>query len=844
MVARKVGRRGTDDAAGRPDGSKPKPRRPKGVQGSDLPLDLVLMAHPGPVLLAGGDGVILYANESAQSIVLGGPGELRGRPLAEILEAGEEGGLLGALSSTAGGDPPPGPVPFRVARGDRDLRGLWRAALVAVGPASDRRCVAIFLSPEEAGGPLPGFASDLLRAVEQVDENVAITDREGRFVYVNPAFERHTGWQRPEVLGKTPRIFKSGRHPEEFYRAMWGILLSGSSFRGIVLNRRKDGTLYYEEKTITPVRDGEGTITHFVATGVDVTQRTLAQQSLKASADRYALSASATQDGLWDWEIATGKLFLSPKGKAMLGYGEGELGDTPGAWFGLVHGEDRPAFEALVTAHLRGETPRLESDHRMRTKDGRVIWVAVKGLAQRDARGRPQRMAGVQTDITVRKVEELKHEEGAMHDALTNLPNRLLFMDRLEQALQRSRRNPDDHFAVLFMDLDRFKIINDGLGHLAGDQLLMEVANRLMEGRRSSDTVARLGGDEFAMIAGDIRSEFEAMAFAERILSHFSRPFRLEGRDVFTSGSIGIALSDPSHTSPSDMVRDADTAMYHAKNRGRSRAAVFDDAMRSKAMETLEMETDLRLAVETGRIGVHYQPIVSLSTGRVAGFESLARWLHPKRGYVSPALFVPLAEECGLIHPMGRFILREACRRLKHFQTRFFSKPALVMSVNLSGVQFLRPDLLNQIDMVLREFGINPRDLKLEITESVIIEHAEHALMMIDQFKAQNIRLSIDDFGTGYSSMANLRKLPIDTVKVDQSFVRRMTEDPDSLEIVRATVTMAHNLGMDVIAEGVETAEEARLLRGMKCEYGQGYYFSKPVDAEAAESLLTKGWLW
>lgn len=699
---------------------------------------------------------------------------------------------------------------------------------------------------DQGGGSAPWMAPAIsplhfARALEQVDEAVTITDRDGHIEYVNPAFERETGWPAGEALGKTPRILKSGRHPEDFYREMWGCLLSGRSFRGVFLNRRKDGSLYYEGKTITPLRDAGGAVTHYLATGVDVTHQTLAEQRLRASAERSAASLRGTNDGFWDWDLMARRISFSPRWTSMLGYGEDEVKGDLETWLSLVHPEDRPEFEERLRAHLNGATEFFVSEHRMRTKPGSPLWVLTRGQATRDPAGVAVRMAGSQTDISARIHAEERLKHGALHDSLTELPNRTLFMDHLRSAISRAQRNEGSRFAVYYMDLDRFKIINDGMGHLAGDQLLVEVGRRLRSCLRDSDMLARLGGDEYAILAEGVVSGPEALAFANRFLAQFAAPFSIEGRDVFTSGSIGIALSNPSYDNPAEMVRDADTAMYHAKSRGRSMAAIFDPSMRSQARRLLDLETGLRQAVEASRLSVNYQPIVSLTTRRVAGFEALVRWLHPKWGYVSPVEFIPVAEECGLIHPVGRFVLREACRKLKVLQTRYPSRPPLTMSVNLSGVQFLRPDLLNQIDMVMREFGLDPRDLHLEITESVIIENAEYARQMIDQIRAQNVRLSIDDFGTGYSSMANLKKLPIHTVKIDQSFVKKMKEDDESLEIVRATISMAHNLGMSVIAEGVENPDEVKILSAMKCEFGQGYLFAKPLNDEAVENLLSKG---
>jgi diguanylate cyclase (GGDEF)-like protein/PAS domain S-box-containing protein len=837
LPAEAEGNEGTD-----PVGPAGKDRPGAGGVAEGLASGLRLLEfHPGAAVLMDSSCIVRYANPAACSLL--------GRPSAEVLDRSfwdflpprDPEKLLGVLENLSPDRPTSGPVPHGLTSGNGGGPVPVESTVAMLD--GDWFGFALYMRPCDRRDPESPEVRRLARAMEQVDETVIITDREGRIEYVNAAFERVTGWSREEVLGQTPKILKSGRHPEEFYRGIWEVILSGNSFHGIVLNRRKDGSLHYQDRTITPLRDESGLITHFVATGQDVTEKALAEQRLRANAERFALSVRGSDHGLWDWDLRTGKIFFSGRWKSMLGFSEAEVWEDPEAWFRLVHPEDLPELKVRIRAHLDGQSPFLESDHRMLHKTGSVCWVVVRGLAVRDPSGKAVRIAGSQTDVTARKITEERLQEEALHDALTGLPNRTLFMDRLKMAMARAQRNEDCWFALMFIDLDRFKRINDGLGHLAGDRLLVEVAQRLRACLRSSDTVARMGGDEFAILMDDVHSPSEAKTFAERTLAQLTAPFSINGREISSTGSLGIALFGSHYKEPSDMVRDADTAMYWAKDHGRARAVVFDRSMHSKAMEVLEMETDLKKAMEMGKMSVHYQPIVSLVLGRVAGFEALARWLHPKRGYVSPVEFIPVAEESGLIHELGRFVLREACRRLKSLQTQYRQRPPLMMSVNLSGIQFMRPDLPTQIETIVREFGLDPKDLKLEITESVIIEHAEHAGLMIDQFKSQNIRLSIDDFGTGYSSMANLRKFPIDTVKVDQSFVRKMTEDDDCLEIIRATITMAHNLGMDVIAEGVEKAEQVRLLKALKCEYGQGYYFSKPVDGESAETLMTKGWL-
>ncbi|MET0647659.1 MAG: EAL domain-containing protein [Pyrinomonadaceae bacterium] len=439
-----------------------------------------------------------------------------------------------------------------------------------------------------------------------------------------------------------------------------------------------------------------------------------------------------------------------------------------------------------------------------------------------------------------RELEESREHfrAAALHDALTGLPNRTLLMNHLKLAVEHSKRRPDYRFAALFLDLDRFKVINDSLGHLAGDQLLVQLARRLEVCIRATDTVARLGGDEFAILLSDIEDYSDAARVAERIQEELSRPFHLGGHEVYTSASIGITLSDTGYQDPEAILRDADTVMYRAKANGKARHELFDEAMHARAVALLRTETDLRCAVERDEFRVVYQPILSLLTGEVAGFEALVRWQHPERGTVSPAEFIPVAEETGLIVEIGRLVLREACRQMSEWQARGIIRPEHYVSVNLSGKQFAQASLAETVDEALHATGLDPRCLRLEITESVVMGNAEAACSTLGSLRARGLGVSIDDFGTGYSSLSYLHRFPVDTLKVDRSFIGRMGEGDENGEIVRTIITLARNLGMQVVAEGVETARQGDLLRGLGCEYAQGYFFSRPLDPDAAARWL------
>src|SRR5215207_3648578 len=442
----------------------------------------------------------------------------------------------------------------------------------------------------------------------------------------------------------------------------------------------------------------------------------------------------------------------------------------------------------------------------------------------------------VARDISRRKEMEERLLHDAFHDALTGLPNRALFMDHLELAVERAKRPRKRYlFAVLFLDLDRFKVINDSLGHTMGDQVLVATAARIQKCLRHLDTVARFGGDEFAVLLDGVEDANDTIRVAQRLQREVTTPINVGGHEVFTSVSIGIALSNTGYERPEDVVRDADTAMYRAKAAGKSRYEIFDTGMHSRAVALLKLETDLRRAVEREEFVVHYQPIVSLSDDSVRGFEALVRWRHPERGLVSPSEFIPVAEETGLIIPLGRWVLREACRQMHQLQAASAGPRPLSLSVNLSGKQFMQLDLVGQVKEILQETGFDPRRLQLEITESSVIENTETVTEMLLQLRALGIRLSMDDFGTGYSSLSYLHRFPIHTLKIDRSFVSG--GDAEN-EIVRTIIMLARNMGMDIVAEGVETKEQLAYLKELKCEYGQGFLFSRPLDLDAACRLL------
>lgn len=452
--------------------------------------------------------------------------------------------------------------------------------------------------------------------------------------------------------------------------------------------------------------------------------------------------------------------------------------------------------------------------------------------------GSVESVLSIAREISALKEAEAKLIHDALHDPLTGLPNRVLFIERLSRALVRTNRDPDYRFAVLFLDLDRFKIVNDSLGHAVGDLLLIAIGERLETCLRSQDTVARFGGDEFVILLDNIANVNEATAITQRIQTALLSPFNLQGYEVFTNASIGIALSSSNYNQPEELLRDADIAMYRAKNLGKARYEIFNVQMYAQAKELLPLETNLRRAIERQEFVLDYQPIVSLETNQIIGFEALVRWLRPKQGLLTPDRFIPLAEETGLIVPIGNWVLEEACRQLQLWQTQFSTAPPLTMSVNFSSKQFLQPNLIEQMAQILQATGLKPNSLKLEMTESVLMDNSQSITAILLQLGEMGIQIQIDDFGTGYSSLSYLHRFPSNALKIDRSFVSTMGNELENLEIVKTIIRLADGLKIDAIAEGVETAEQVSQLKKLKCQYAQGYFFSPPMRAEAVSALL------
>jgi PAS domain S-box-containing protein/diguanylate cyclase (GGDEF)-like protein len=748
---------------------------------------------------------------------------------------------------------------------------------------------------KQADGTVTGVLSmvaevtDRVRAIEQLRESeerfrtmadsapmlLWLSDSDGLCTFFNQTWLKFTGRTLEQEIGNG---WAEGVHPEDVrccLQTYMSAFQARESFQMEYRLRRADGEYRWILDAGTPRFTPGGSFVGYIGCAIDITDRKRASEAVRESEARYRHLIESTIEGVWVVDAEDKTVFVNRQMAEMLGYTPEEMQGQP--LLAFLDEESLPLATAGSSRRRQGIQER--QDFKFRRKDGSELWAIVSTNPIFDAAGNCAGALSAITDITERKRVEEKLQYYAFYDPLTGLPNRALFQARAGELISRASLGEGGLFAVLFLDLERFGIVKYTLGHLVADKLLIATARRLEGCLRPTDTAARVGSDEFAILLTDIQDVSQALSIAERIYQQLALPFDLDGREVFSTTSIGIALSwrdehlahtqsiascrdaiyrvsnrvsnrvfEPENPNsqlptliydqPEDILRDADTAMHHAKVHSQAHCAVFHPAMHSGALTRLQLESDLQRAIQRQQFQVYYQPIVSLATLRIVGFEALVRWEHPSRGMVSPGEFIPLAEETGLITFIDLWVLREACWQLGVWQRAFPAPQPLMISVNLSGVQLGQLGMIERLDQILRETGIDGGSLKLEITESAFMENTAAEIGMLEQLKALGIQLSIDDFGTGYSSLARLHQLPVDTLKIDRSFVSRMTADGDNSEIVHTIVRLAHTLGMDAVAEGVETPEQLEILRTLQCEYGQGYFFSKPVDSDAARALL------
>ena len=560
--------------------------------------------------------------------------------------------------------------------------------------------------------------------------------------------------------------------------------------------------------------------------------------------ERYSLAMRASNDGLWDWNLKTNKIYYSDRWKEMLGFNDDEISDTPDEWLSRIHQEDHDRVRASIDAYLEGTTSNFEIEYRIRHFSDNYLWMMAKGLAIRTSSGRATRFAGSQTDVSERKSNEEQMIYDALHDTLTSIPNRTLLLDRIRQSLVRRKRYPKTSFAIIFIDLDRFRLVNESLGHIHGDELLQLISARLKETIPIGDTVARLGGDEFSVLLQDIDSVRDVEVIAKDIQNSFSKPFFLGDKEVFASASMGIAHSDNNYKTPEEILRDSELAMYRAKRGGKSQSIVFQPQFRQSSLSPIDLDTDLRRALDRDEMELHYQPIISMRDRTISGFEALLRWSHRSRGVISPNEFIPLAEETGLIYDLGQWVLGKACKQIAAWNKSKEKEDQLEISINLSSRQFSDPNLVEGIVENIEKSGFDAEFLKIEITESALMQNAQRSVSMLNQLKDLNIKVCVDDFGTGYSSLSYLHTFPIDTLKIDRSFVHDMSRNFRNMEIIRTIIMLAHNLKLDVIAEGVETGEQDAQLSALGCQFAQGFYFSRPLNSSDAALLIQQNHRW
>ncbi len=658
-------------------------------------------------------------------------------------------------------------------------------------------------------------------AVEQAADSIFITDRDGVIQYVNPAFERLLGYTKDEAIGQNARLLKSGHHSTRFYEKLWETILAGQVFRAVFVNKKKNGDVYYEEKSITPIKDHEGNITHFVSTGRDITERTKAEEAR----ERLATILEATTDFVGTTDADGRFLYINKAGRALIGLDQKaaitdlQIADCHPPWAStLILNEAIP--RAIQHGVWSGETALL-------ARDGREIPVSQVILAHKAVDGTVDYLSTVARDISERKAQTAALEYQATHDALTALPNRNLLNDRLRQAILAAQREHHS-LALLVLDLDRFKEINDTLGHHHGDLLLKEVGPRLRAALRESDTIARLGGDEFAVLLPTVDRDGAVMT-AQKILQTLERPFTLDELVLDVEASIGITLFPEHGLDAETILRRADVAMYMAKQAG-SGYALYASEHDQYSHQRLSLMGELRHAIERDQLFLHYQPTVSLTSGLVTGAEALLRWQHPKYGLVPPNQFIPLAEQTGLIKPLTEMVVNAALRQCHTWQR---DGVKLNVSVNLSARTLHDPGFPDQIDKLLTEHGLSPHSLELEITESAIMADPDRAMEILSCLSIMGVRLAIDDFGVGQSSLTYLKKLPVHVIKIDQSFVLNMDTDPDDVMIVRSIIDLGHNQGLKVLAEGVQSQQGLERLTELGCDSVQGYFISRPLPAEA-----------
>ncbi len=668
-----------------------------------------------------------------------------------------------------------------------------------------------------------------LEVMDALQHGMAVVDRNGRVTLWSDELERLVGCKRSRVIGRGLTTAVAALHDTPLPRDIEETLKDRCS-RTSRVALPSNGSLRTLEVKLLPVAGGVTLLWS------DITERSQAEQALKHDADRLTLAARGARDGLWEWDLRTHELYVSDRWKAMLGLPASASITRAEEWFERVHPDDVTPMKEAIKAHIAGETAHLEHEHRILHADGAYRWFLCRGMAVGTGRRR-LRIAGSVSDVSDHVFDQERLRTAGFRDPLTGLRNRTDFLEVLGRRLEEyKRRTTGERFAVLFLDLDRFKVINDSLGHLVGDELLIAVSRRLESCLRQHDFLGRLGGDEFAILLTTIGDAPQANVIALRIQEALRAPLSVGGRDVFTSASIGIAFGHRDYTRPHEIMRDADTAMYHAKANGKARHELFDADMHARARDRHDLENDLRHAINNNDFDVHYQPIVSLASGMCVGFESLVRWTRNGKA-VSPAEFIPIAEELGVIDALGTWVLQRACHTFADWQRRFPSAGLNCITVNASGRQLTQQNFPSLVHEAVSKSGLKPSDLRIEVTETALMDNPQIAAMVLSELRDYGVKIYLDDFGTGCSSLSHLHRLPVDALKIDRSFVMSLLL-PDRPAIVESILALARTLRTSVVAEGIETEVQARELARLGCTHAQGYLFSRPLSQSAAEQLI------
>ena len=692
--------------------------------------------------------------------------------------------------------------------------------------------------------------------IESSLDGILVVDSQGKKIQQNRRFVEI--WKIPEELAEgkddAPMLqFVTGqtKDPKAFAEKVKHLYVNPTEVSRDEIEM-VDGSIL--DRDSSPVFDKSGKYYGRIWRFRDITEQKRSVEALRVSEERWSFAIEGAGDGVWDWNLSTDAIAFSAHYKQMLGYDDKAIPKVVQDWVKLIHPEESALALEELEAHLEGKTAAYVNEHRVRCADGNWKWILARGMVvRRGMDQKPLRMVGTHSDVSGRKAMEQELRNAARIDKLTGLPNRALLLDRLQQAIALHKRNKDFQYAVLFLDFDRFKVVNDSLGHEAGDQLLCAIARRLETAVRSIDSVSRennantasrLGGDEFVILLTNLRSPEDAALVAERLLTAMKVPYKLGGSEVVSTASIGIVTSEYGHERAEDVLRDADTAMYEAKAAGKGRAAKFDESMRTRVQRKVDLESGIRRALEEGQFLIHYQPIVSLRDGRVEGFEALVRWQHPVHGMIAPGEFIPVAEETGLIIPLGEWVFRQACQQISNWWGLVGREVIPPISINLSRSQLSLHNLAEKLRDIAIESGVRPQAINLEVTESAIMADPQQAVKVLNQIKRFGFRVHMDDFGSGYSSLSCLHQFPIDVLKIDRSFVANLSRGSEFVALVAAIVMLARNLDIAVIAEGVETIEQINFLRSLDCENAQGYFFARAMPAGEVPVFLRNGARW